>query len=453
VKRSVALPALAAVALAVAVVPRAAAATVAVQATAGVGGIAKANRWSPVRVVIASDEALPAAELHVEWGDARVRRALAFGSPGTRTIELLLRASEPASAMHVSLRSGGAVLSSVDAPLSIAPAASPVVLCIGDPLTPPAGASCSTHVAGDNLPRSVRGYEGVDQLVWADADPLAYAALSDEQQAALRQWRVLRQLDEQGELSLSPKPVQPPVRGGLPWSTNRILLGGSALYLVLIAALAVQWTARVRRVGAVYGAFAATAALAIAAAAMIGRAGPATAVRLHHSSVVEQIPGTSASLISTKGVLEFPSLAEYEVRVATADASLLSGSAGETYDADGRAIIRGRFGLGAKQSLQAEAVAPLQPIDLSELNGVVRVRNRSEAPLRNCRFGDGVEGSPPRTLAPGEVFEGRRIADGLGPLVICSFEADSVLPLHIRGRRTVVTGSSTVVVYSSVAVS
>ena len=76
-------------------------------AAAGLGGLAKAGRWTPLTVSIASDRDVLDAELVVVWGDARLQRPVTL-SPGSRkTFELYLRTTDPRGAIDVRLQSDG----------------------------------------------------------------------------------------------------------------------------------------------------------------------------------------------------------------------------------------------------------------------------------------------------------------------------------------------------------
>ena len=103
---------------------------VVIRATAGIAGTVKADRWVPVLITIESSASTFTGQVVVSWSDVRVRRMLAFASPGRRQLELYVRTPEPENTMRVRLLSGTREVQVVDVPLRIMPSSEPVTLCL-----------------------------------------------------------------------------------------------------------------------------------------------------------------------------------------------------------------------------------------------------------------------------------------------------------------------------------
>src|SRR5437667_9546074 len=78
--------------------------TVTVKASAGLGGLCRPGRWTPVRVDVetrgeAASTGVAAGEIIVEWGDARVRRAITLASPSHKQVELYIRTADARDSM------------------------------------------------------------------------------------------------------------------------------------------------------------------------------------------------------------------------------------------------------------------------------------------------------------------------------------------------------------------
>ena len=119
-------------------------------------------------------------------------------------------------------------------------ATDPVTLCVAstDGSTP--DTSCTATTTPALLPRSARGYEAIDRLVW----PAGERRLSIEQRLALERWQSFRQLEESGDSGLTPQPTRPGARRGIPGPTAGVIAGGAVWYVVCLT-LAGLWRASV----------------------------------------------------------------------------------------------------------------------------------------------------------------------------------------------------------------
>src|SRR5260370_32827790 len=81
--------------------------TVTLKAGAGLGGLCRPGRWTPVRVDVdahgqASGEVW-AGEIVVEWGDAHIHRTISLASPSHKHFEVYIRTVDARHSMTVRL--------------------------------------------------------------------------------------------------------------------------------------------------------------------------------------------------------------------------------------------------------------------------------------------------------------------------------------------------------------
>ena len=415
-------------------------------ATAGLGGMVRASRWTPVRVLLTATDAGTTGDLEVVWGSATIRRRLVFDSPGTRRIDFHIRTpdAEPQIRVRFSQPSGAAA--AIDVPVQIARDADRIEVCVVPEQTDvPDDSSCSTRVAPADLPVSLRGYEAADAVLW----PVGRLGLAPAQDAALAQWETLKLLDVSGDLSLTPQAQRPTVERGLPPSTARGFLLIASIYCILLwlvgAACARKGLGRLRLSGAI----AAAVALACVAMGALGHLGPQRAVIVHHRSVLQQLPGTDAALLSMRAVAQFPGRDVMALRLPVADGviepSLVQGRAETSVDAEGFPTLTGTVTLADRRSFGVEAVVPALLLAL-EGNAVgVRITNRSPYSMEGCHLASGLLPATVDALDPGRTIEATweglagDARDVLGPLVTCSLNgaaismSDSRRPVHMRG--------------------
>src|SRR5262245_40626197 len=106
--------------------------TVTVKASAGLGGWCRPGRWTPVRVDVEmrgepSAEAA-AADIVVEWGDARVRRALTLASPSHKQVELYVRTADARDSITVRVLIADREMATAVAPVRLL--AEPLTVCV-----------------------------------------------------------------------------------------------------------------------------------------------------------------------------------------------------------------------------------------------------------------------------------------------------------------------------------
>jgi len=422
-------------------------------AAAGLGGLAKAGRWTPLSVTVASDRDAIAGELVVVWGDARVTRDVTLAPATRKTLELYLRTTEPRGALDVRLRSAGRDVVVATAPVRVLGADDRVTVCVAaDAASSVDSAACTATVLARSLPRSPRGYEVADDLVW----PGTHAGITTEQDAALRAWRSLEALDASGDLGATPQVSRPLVPRGLPAALAPIVAGVFLAYvsaLLLGAAVLRSRRARLSWMGASFAVITAGACAAIAA---IGHVGATRAVHVHHVTLLQQLPDTQASVLTVRAIAEFPAFDRFSLRLPAADGTLETpsarGPASGALDADGFPVVTGVFGLAGRQSFAGEALVDVRPLAIDDRGATVTIENRSSLLLRDCRLGRGLAASisgPFGTLAPGARIEaswaGADEAPG-GPLITCVSD-EAPLPFTEADRPVVMHGETTIAAY------
>jgi hypothetical protein len=420
--------------------------TVAVRAVAGLGGIVKTDRSVPVRIVIDYSGPETTGELSVSWGDARITRRVVLASSGRQSFEVYLRSSEGEDAVHVRLSAPDAEPQSVNAPVRVLDQDEEVTLCIVSPGEDDT-AGCSAALAADALPTSPRGYEAADHVIWLRDD----VPLSPERGDALKQWSALRDLDRNGDLGVTPQPARPGLPPGLAAGSARLVTTLTGLYAAALLGIGLAVAVRREKAARAMVALTITIASGSAAAAALGRVGPGRSIRVHHSSLMQQIPGTGASVLTTRAIAVFPSADTFQLELAANDATLevatASGRAEQELTDEGHPLLSGRFGLGGRQSFAVEAIVAMHPLDVTIEGTAVRATNVGNAPLYDCSFGDGFSARTVGTLPPGASVTAELVADGIGPVVTCTLP-DMALPM-VNARYPVERiGATTVVAYA-----
>ena len=391
--------------------------TVTLKAGAGLGGLCRPGRWTPVRVDVEArglDTASEAAngEILVEWGDARVRRAISLASHSRKQFELYIRTPDVRDSMTVSLLIDGRGIATTEAPVRLVAPIDPLTVCVAPANTlSVSGVMCSTTLSPAALPRSWRGYGAADEVVWQSPGK---AILTGEQQTALSQWRAVQAIENAETSPPSIEEIAPPARA--------LRRTGTAMLLYAAALGVFVWPlTRIRsRSLAIYPAIVAVVAAGAVVAIASGRVGPGASVYVSQAAVVQQLPGARGSLVLARGVAEFPSLGAVEVRLTRADGAIAMRGGRDRgnlrFDENGAPLFAGTYGLGATATFEVEAVAAFEALQAAARGATVRVSNISTQELRDCRFGAGFSRLNVGSLAPGQSVEADR-QSGLGEAV------------------------------------
>jgi hypothetical protein len=433
-----------AVALAASATLAAAQPPVTVSVAAGLGGLVKPGRWAPVLVDVESRGGGLATDLVVTWGDATLTRRVTLVSAGRRRFELYLRTAEAESVVRVRLEAVTPV--TVEAPVTVVPHEEAVTLCIATPETPVTEPDrCSIVLPPERLPRSLRAYEIVDEVVTVRGASILPAA----ERTALERWRSLRLLETSGDLTLTAQVTRPMRRRGLSPPIAEAVMWATSVYLagLLIAGLVVASRTSVSRAWLALGML---VAAGTTLALTIGRVGPASRVRVHHTSLIQQLPGATGSLLTLRGIAEFPAPGTFRLRMpmeeAMIEAAAASGRAPQHVGDDGFPELVGSFGLGGRQMLTAEGLLESQWLRVEGDDRTIHISNRSAVELRDCRFAEGLSPEDAGNMAPGASVTAQRQGEVVGPLFTCILP-ESPVTFTVDERAVDVIGSTQLVVY------
>ena len=419
--------------------------TVVLKASAGLGGLCRPGRWTPVRidVDVRGDTAageVSSGEIIVEWGDARVRRALSVVSPSRKQIELYVRTPDARDSMKVRLESNGREIAVTEAPVRLVAPADPLTLCVATPnAAPPNGVTCSATVNPTALPHSWRGYGAADDVVWSLDDAPTFTG---EQKTALEQWRGVQAIENAETSSPSIDATEPPAHA-LRRTNTTMLLYAAALGVCV-------WPFnRIRsRSLVVYPIITALVVAGALVAVGAGRMGSSATVQVAQAAVVQQLPGAKGAFVLARGVAEFPSLGAVEMKAARAEGAIAMRGGSDRrdlrFDENGAPLVAGTFGLGSTAAFDVEAVTPFEALRADSHGETVRVSNISTQRLRDCRFGAGFSRAAVGAIAPGQGVEAVREGGPREDLFTCALDAPIVE--FIESRRPVVSHGSAVIV-------
>jgi len=403
-------------------------------ATAGLGGMVRASRWTPVLVLLTATDAGTTGDLEVAWGNATIRRRVVFDSAGTRRMDFHIRTPDAEPQIRIRFSQPRDVSTSIEVPVQVMRDTDRMAVCVVPEQMEVSGDStCATRVAPANLPVSLRGYEAVDAVVW----PVGRVGLAPAQAAALAQWETLKRLDASGSLSLTPQAQRPTVERGLPPSMARgffLVALGYCTALWLMGTACARWGLRARSLSL---GIAVTVAVTCGLMLALGHIGPQRAVVVHHRSVLQQIPGFTVALLSMRAIAEFSArdtvALSFPVTDAAIEPSSVEGRTETSVDAEGFPTLTGAGRLAERRSFAIEAVVPLQLLTLETNASGVRVTNRSQSVMEACQMASGLRPATVAALAPGETIEASwdgpaagTSPDVLGPLVTCSLHGAAV---------------------------
>ena len=415
-----------------------------IEAEAGLGGVSRPGRWTPVRVVLQTTGDDIDGDLVVEWGESVVRRAVSLPAPSSKEFDVYIRASDPSGSMLIRFQpAAGSDAASVELPVSAARMDDTVTVCVTSApasLLPP---ECTAILPPSRLPRSARGYDAADRVVWPSGEAVPLPA---DQAQALRQWETMRGLEGAG--GFDPAPSLPSVLPGIARQSRAPapLMLGAALYVGALVVIAAWLRTQRARVPAASAALALLVVMATAAAAAAGRTGPASALVVHHVSKVQQMAGADAALVSMRAAAVFPSFNAFNLRASVTDGSLRLDVEGsrreETFDDDGYPVLSGSYGLGARQVFSMEAVADVRPFEVSRQDGTVHIENTSGLELRDCRFADSTLDRP-STLGPGARVEVAALEPPQLALVTCT-TPESLVTFVSEGHSVITRGATTI---------
>lgn len=400
--------------------PGAAAATpVAIKAEAGLDGLTKPGRWTPVRILIRSAAAPVQGDLFVEWGATSLRRPVQLAAGATQQFEIYLQTMEVAAAVSIRLVSGGQELAAATPALRTLRPDEPFTVCL-DGATAPDGA-CTARPAPEALPRSLRGYDAADRVL---GDAGAGHPLSAEQRVALARWRALRALDDNGSIAATDRPrsIMPALdRKSRTGDETRV---GLVLYVLALLGAAVVASTRLSATPATLAVIAMLAAAGSAAAVAAGRVGPRSAVIIHHATLVQQLAGASGSIVTMRGAVEYPAFDSFVIQALLSDGAFegvrQGGREQGTLDENGYPVIAGTFGLGARQPFTLHGVTDFQPLVIVQQDRVAHVTNAGREDMTDCSLAGGRAVGGNGVLKAGATAVADLVDPTAGPLITCS---------------------------------
>jgi len=365
-------------------------------ATAGVGGVARAGRWLPVAVTITSADAPLGGEVSATWGETTATREVVLAAQSRTRVELYLRAADPRDSIHIALRRTAADPVTRELPVQLLPIDVDAALCIGHGADTSGTTPCAASIEAVDLPRSPRAFDVFDRVVWngprAEADA--------QQRSAIEAWAHTRDLVTSGAMSQAPRPRPVADTPMLPQPTAVTLVAGGLGYIVLLTA-AIQASASRGRPILFCGAIVGVSLLGALAATLTGHGGPAAAVLIEHATTAYQLD-VHTSLVTSRAQARFPARSRYEIPAAFDGALIVDDYPRRLARANaaGQPTLAGTYALGTSQGFEAEGTLAFTPFSVDRNGDAVRVRNVSGETLRACRLTDGYRSREAGDLPP-----------------------------------------------------
>ncbi len=406
------------------------------RADAGLGGLGRLGRWTPVRITIANDAVDLAGDIVVEWGDTRLHRTIDAPAPSKTVVELYVRTIDVRDSIAVRLLSGDRAIAAATVPIRMVDG--PLVVCAGDAAQSASGGVCTTTIAADAFPDSMRGWDAADDV---HVQPGVEARLDPRKRSALRRWRDYHDLEAEGILQFVPRASW----NGQPRPGRRAetMLASAAAVAPLVVCAWVWIRARGAAMRS-YTTLGSAIVVGVLGSAMVGRAGPGAAVIVRQATTVYQVG--DGAVVSMRGAITYPALDRYAIRVQGIDGALVRRGSDNTQawlDATGVPERRGTFGRGAAEDVELDAVIDYTPFSVIEDGGAVRVSNQSDRALTDCLFPEGFSRRDAGTLAPGASVEARATGPVDVPFFSCAL-ADSPLSFSDAGFPVLTEGSTIV---------
>ncbi len=405
-------------------------------AWAGLSGYVRPGRWVAVRIDVSSASQPISGDLVVQWGPAEVRWPVAVAPRIRRELEVYIRSADPRDVITVRLVSNDATMAETQAPVQILSndsTAPRLIVCGASPHPSPPG--CVARLDGTSIPHSWRGFDAADDVILSDAE---IASLTDAQRQAIALHSAQAPLLNSG--------LGTPTLGPLPserrWTSrsSTMLVGYASLFVALTTFV------QIRRRGGMLAAIAASAALGSVAILAAGRVGPWASITIHHASSVDQYEGADASIVTLRGVAEFPARDAYTIRADVEDGAIADSNdrgAAIHLDESGFSTLSGIFGLGQSAAFTFEGAVTPALLRIARTGDGVHVRNVSSLILNQCGF-SAEPAAGRRELLPGQEVSGGIADDDIDPTFSCSLDtspwgfSEPNHPVVMNGRTAVV---------------
>ena len=392
--------------------------------SAGLDGVTKPGRWTPVRIALTAPPLSGRALLIVEWGAASIHRHLEIVAGASQQYELYLQTMEVGAAVTARLVADGEELGTATAPIRTLRADEPFTVCVlaNDIAT---NGECTVRPAAATLPRSLRGYDAADRVIVPEADD---AGLTGEQRSALARWHMLKALDDSGSLSATDRP-----RSIMPALSRKAKTGtplriGIGLYVCALLGTGLAVAARRLRAPAALAAVVLVVVAGSGAAIAAGRNGWPSSIVIHHATLVQQLGAAHASIVTMQGAVEFPANDRAAVHALVSDGAFgaADGWPRQTLDESGHPRISGTYGLGQRQPFMLSAVADFAPLLVVRRGAAVVVTNTSADDLSECRFANDAPAAADGVLRAGASVSVDLADPLIGPVITCTLPTPPV---------------------------
>jgi hypothetical protein len=375
---------------------------------AGLAGVGRAFRWTPVRLTVESGATDIDGRLSLVWGQARVERSIALGASMRRHFELYIRTTDPRDVITARVETAEGQVGALDIPIKIVSSDDHLVVCAPGS----SNANCSIALAPEDAPSSWRGYDAADEVL-GDSRP---ANLSVRQRHAISLWTALRGPGTADPIFPADLPPQqsPYVLKAAPFLG--IYIGG----LTLVAGLARLLSRRVT----VWVAMMTTAITAGTVAAII--AGHSSPIVIHHASVMHEFEDVTPTWAQLRGVATFPNGGQVALRGSAPDGIIQEGTdpddAQLAFDSDGRPLLVATVRLGDARPFVFEAEGSDHALQVVRVRGGLEVTNVSRHDLRDCQLPSGFSPHTVATLPQGTHVQARGQSSSNVATIECTFD-------------------------------
>jgi hypothetical protein len=383
-------------------------------AEAGIAGLARAGRWLPIHIAVENGGRDVAGEIVVHAGSAVATRDISLPAPSRKHVEMYVRVpGAEIDRITVRLRSAGSELAAREVRVEVVPDDRPLSICVSVPSEDAGAATCDRTISPAGLPRSWRGLDAVDRLVWPAGREMH--GVDGEQRVAIERWSRLRE----DHAYVAPAVRMP--RATASSAPTIVLSAYAALMLTVVAVSGLL----ARRPWRVYAALALVVTAGVAAALGHGRAGPGSELHVVDSTVVRTGERWPGAFVTSRGSVRLPAFAEYELVAASGDVVLQprdsAGGAVRSLE-DGTGIVRGSFGKDARVEFDAEGYVDGEFLTAARTSGAMRVTNVSPYALRDCEMPAGMTPRTVARVAAGATFALGGAPEYEGAVLTCAVE-------------------------------
>jgi hypothetical protein len=336
------------------------------RAEAGLAGVARSGRWTPIVVTVENNGRPVEATVTVSLDSERVTRPLTLAAPSRKRLEFFLRAPETdRTTAQVVVTANEQVLASTRAELRVTEATAPFTICVMFNGGSPTGA-CTATLDAAAMPTSWRAFDAVDDVLWPDG--ASATTLDREQRTAWERASAVRAFNN--------SPAMAPQWPSLPAPTAGTGIRSRMLtaYTVVLFVLAWFLARFARRPALSYSLAAVLIVGGTGAVIADGRFG--SAARIAESTIIRAGEGFDGAQVLVRAAVLFSAPQSVDVRTSLDDAFV-----------DGGTIAGGRAFRGQRVSLEASGFIDGAPVAVHRRGATIEFHNRLSSPLTNCTVG------------------------------------------------------------------